>query len=248
MRTTLSILVAIALVAVAGVHSRSRADARREPVARETAPHVLKSEPPPTDDDHHRELKARALEAMLAWAPPSTIAQTHSTESYPQIASDVVDVALDPGEPALWADDADKSRTVTLLATIAYFEGHFWPYVEAGVCNDERLRADPVLRNGGCDGGRAYSLWQIHPVRNMVLLDNGLWGRAVGDSDRVITGDKLLADRKLAARTALHFLRASLRRDGTLCEYTGERRPNCPKADRRLRFALDWAESHAHGI
>jgi hypothetical protein len=244
MRTTLSILVALALVAIAGSYSSSRAAPHRETPVREVARHVLARESAPTEDAHHRELKAYVLEAMRAWAPSSTIAQTHSTEAYPSIASDLVDVALDPGEPTLWADDANKTRTATLLATVAYFEGHFWPYVEAGVCNDPKRRSDPVLRNGGCDGGAAYSLWQIHPVHRMVLLDDGLWGRATGDDDRVINGDKLLADRKLAARTALHFLRASIRRDGTLCEYTGERRPVCPKADRRLSFAREWVKLH----
>jgi hypothetical protein len=54
----------------------------------------------------------------------------------------------------------------------------------------------------------------------------------------------LLADRQLAARTALHFLRASIKRDGTLCEYTGEHHPDCPKGEKRLTFALDWAKNH----
>lgn len=52
-----------------------------------------------------------------------------------------------------------------------------------------------------------------------------------------------LHDRAIAAKVALHMLRASLKRDGTLCEYSGEVKP-CPKAAKRLKFAVDWSREH----
>lgn len=203
----------------------------------------LPQEVPPLEDVHHKELTNYVLESMKTWAPPSTIVQTHSNSNFASIAKDIVDVTLDPGEPALWKTDKNKTKTAVLVATIAYFEGHYWAYVEDGTCNS-KIRTNPVLKNGTCDSGEAFSLWQVHPGNGLVLLDNGMWGWAT-DTHRpdIVTGEKLLADRKLAAKTALHFLRASIKRDGTLCEYTGELKP-CVKAKQRLDFAVNWLEKH----
>ena len=56
-------------------------------------------------------------------------------------------------------------------------------------------------------------------------------------------GQDLLADRQRAARVALHMMRTSLKRSGTLCGYTGEAAP-CPKARQRLEFARDYLRAH----
>lgn len=209
-------------------------------ITKEHTIHVINE---PVNNKHHIELVTYILNAMKQWAPASTIIRSHNTDRFPSIADDIVTVVLDPTEPSLFHDDPSKLKTAVLLATVAYFEGHFWEYVEDGTCNASD-RSNPILKNGPCDGGTAYSLWQIHPEHGLVLLNN-TWGYSThNDSINVITGEKLLADRKLSAKTALHFLRASLNRNGTLCEYTGEHK-ECPKAKARLDFANAWVKAHA---
>jgi hypothetical protein len=232
------------------------------------------SELPLEESDHFKRLEGYVLNAMKTWAPAATIAGTHSQDDFETIARDMVSVVLDPGEPALFADTAEKERTAILLATMAYYEGHFWPYVDSGLCNDPKEKNNPILRNGNCDNGEAISFWQIHPGRGIVLLDNGLYGYRVSVTDkaprvgvraasadatraRPLSVDPLsvveskvataesLHDRRFAAKTALHMLRASLKRDGTLCEYTGELKP-CPKAEKRLKFAREWSDKHPY--
>jgi hypothetical protein len=243
MRTLFTIAAALGLFTFLSTPSFSEASMIEAPPIKEVILKQLIEETSPLEDAHHRQLTVYILESMRSWAPPSTIVQTHSTASYASIAKDIVDTVLDPGEPSLWKDDKQKTKTAVLSATMALFEGHYWKYVEDGTCN-AKDRSNPVLKNGTCDGGAAYSLWQVHPMRGLVLLDNGLWGWAV-DTKRsdVVTGEKLLADRRLAAKTALHFLRASIKRDGTLCEYTGESKP-CKKAEQRMKFAVNWLEKH----
>jgi len=229
---------------------------------------------PLEESAHFKKLESYVLGAMKAWAPADTIAGTHSQDDFDSIARDIVATVLDPGEPALFADGNEKEHTATLLSTMAYYEGHFWPYVDTGLCNDPKEKNNPILRNGGCDNGEAVSLWQIHPGRGIVLLDNGLYGYHVSVTDKVprvgvraasadatrarpLSVDPLsvgeskvataesLHDRRFAAKTALHMLRASLKRDGTLCEYTGELKP-CPKAEKRLKFAREWSDKHPY--
>jgi len=245
MRTILFLTAAVGLFTLLSLPSFRDAEASidRTAPSKETIIKQLMPETPPLEDAHHKILTSYILDSMRAWAPPSTIVQTHSTDTFPSIAKDIVDVVLDPGEPALWKNDETKPKTATLVATMALFEGHYWRYVEDGTCNSKN-RTNPVLKNGTCDGGTAFSLWQVHPQHGLVLLDNGLWGWSVDPSNpNVVTGEKLLADRVLAAKTALHFLRASIKRDGTLCEYTGEKKP-CRKAEQRVDFAVNWLEKH----
>jgi hypothetical protein len=245
MRTIVVILGTLGLFTLLSLPSfQAEASIDHVPSIKETiVKQLIDNEQPPLEDAHHKVLTSYILESMTRWAPPSTIVGSHDTKSFPSIARDIVNVVLDPGEPALWKNDENKTKTAVLVATVALFEGHYWKYVEDGTCN-AKDRSNPVLKNGTCDGGAAYSLWQVHPVRGLILFDNGTWGRAIDSHrDDVITGEKLLADRVLAAKTALHFLRASLKRDGTLCEYTGEKRV-CKKAQQRLDFATDWFDKH----
>jgi hypothetical protein len=243
MKTILVVLGTLGLFTFLSAPSFSEASMIAQAPIKDEPLKQLMPEVSPVKDSHHQALTKYILESMKVWAPPSSMVQTHSTGNFEAIAKDMVDTVLDPGEPALWKTDTSKTKTVTLLATMALFEGHYWKYVEDGTCNKSD-RSDPVLKNGSCDGGEAFSLWQVHPMSGLVLLDNGLWGWAV-DKNRpdVITGAKLLADRKVAAKTALHFLRASIKRDGTLCEYTGEKKP-CVKAAERMDFAVNWLEKH----
>jgi hypothetical protein len=238
--------------------------------------HVQPTEIGIEDSVHFKALEAYVLDAMETWAPAATIAGTHSQDGFASIARDVVAVVLNPGEPALFKNDLDRSRTATLLATLAYFEGHLWPYVDEGICNDPKQKNNPILKNGNCDGGFAVSQWQIHPGRGIVLFDTGSYGYVVGrgsdkgsteggvrtpsgfqaasavagppsvdslSDPRPVATAETLKDRRFAAKVALHMLRTSLKRDGSLREYTGELQSH-PKADQRLKFAREWSDKH----
>jgi len=180
-----------------------------------------------------------------------------------------VTVARD--EEPLFEGDVDRSKSAVLVATVAFFESGFAAYVDKGLCNDwswrrpkttgpdavpagEIRRRKSLLAAGSCDGGLAYSDWQIHPfdVRHrdgMVLLDGPrAWAFVAdvhdGQTHDVIHGKDMIEDRRKAARVALHMLRRALGRGpSNLCGYTGER-GDCPKGAQRLRFALDWSRKH----
>jgi hypothetical protein len=184
-------------------------------------------------------------------------------------ASDIVTVAR--SEEPLFEGDADRSRSAVLVATVAFFESGFAEYVDKGECNDwdwkhpkvtgpDAVPADEIRRRrallaaGPCDGGLAYSDWQIHPFDSrfrdgMVLFDGArAWAFAAdindGKEHEVIYGKDMIADRKKAARVALHMLRRALGRGAdNLCGYTGER-GDCPKGAQRLKFAVDWSRRH----
>ena len=184
-------------------------------------------------------------------------------------AGDIVSVVR--SEQALFEGDTDRSRTAVLVAALAFFESGFAEYVDAGQCNDwswkhprttgpdavpadEVKRRKSLLASGPCDGGFAYSDWQIHPFDSiwrdgLVLLDGPRsWSFAadVGDvqEHEIIHGKDMIEDRRKAARVALHMLRRAM---GTgrsnLCGYTGES-GSCPKGAQRMKFALDWSSRH----
>jgi hypothetical protein len=192
---------------------------------------------------------------------------------YGSIASDIVHMVR--SEKPAFPSDEDRSRTAVLVATVAFYEGAFAAYVDKGQCNDWKWRhpktsgpdamaADEVaarkalLASGGCDGGWAYSLWQIHPFdsswrEGIVLLDDSRqWSFASyvhdGVERKVIMGSDLIADRQLASQVALRMLRRSLgpTGSGNLCGYTGEG-SSCWKAALRQNFALDWSRRHPFG-
>jgi hypothetical protein len=137
-------------------------------------------------------------------------------------------------------------RSVVFLAALGYWEGaRFAAYVDEGKCNDWMAEAwkTPVrvpdkktgvatvypnfkvltaearklIAFGDCDGGHAYSLWQVWPH---------------GD----FTADRL-RERREAARAALLKARQSFALRGNLSCYTGELATNHPMADQRERFA-----------
>jgi hypothetical protein len=225
---------------------------------------LLQQDAPLEEQSRFKNLEMYIASALHEWEPSS-----HLQEA---VAHDIVRVALDPGEEALFPDDVNRAKTATLLASVEDHEGHGWAYVDRGVCNDPKQIDNPLLKNGNCDGGSAVSLFQIHPGRGIVLFSNGLYGyKSIEDprksahqqdtpaappagpagalsspsspQTQVITAAEL-HDRLVAAKVALHMLRASLRRDGTLCEYSGEVKL-CPKARKRLEFAEKWSASHA---
>jgi hypothetical protein len=161
---------------------------------------------------------------------------------YDAVARDIANVASDASEQPIWGDDVTRAKTAIVLTALAFFESRFWRFVDEGICNgrdSSRVRA-----LGNCDGGYAYSLWQIHPEDGLVLVGDG-WAHArdVRGVREVITGKMLIADRTLAARVALHIARRSIRAGAGLCQYTGELGP-CPKGNTRLGFALRWVARH----
>ncbi len=214
---------------------------RTRPVKEVPQKDILERDCPLEEQAHFKALELYIATALHAWEPFSTLQEA--------VAHDIVRAVLDPGEEPLFAGDDLKVQTAVLLASVETHEGHGMRYVDSGFCNDPKQKDNPLLKNGGCDGGHAVSLFQIHPGPGIVLLDNGLYGYRRSpppvDPSRTsqIVDAKALLDRPTATKTALHMLRAALKHDGTLCEYSGELRP-CPKAAKRLTFAKEWLTSH----
>lgn len=190
-------------------------------------------------------LEAYVLDAMRTWAPPATMID-RDTRHYAGIARDIVDVVQD--ERPAWADDHTKAKTAILLAAIAYWESHFWRHVDDGTCNDPIAAKKAfalIARTGNCDGGWAYSLWQVHPEGGIVLTKDGWKHSWDAPGEKAIVGADMIKDRRVAARVALRMARASIERSGTLCGYSGEPGP-CPKAVVRLDFARSWSRRHPY--
>jgi hypothetical protein len=167
---------------------------------------------------------------MTAWAKPD-----QKSASYADIARDIVEVS---GEP----------KMAITMASLAFWESRFWKHVDDGGCNTRRKEIRALMSvTGDCDGGIAWSLWQIHAF-GVVLTPDGEWKYAWDDhanpGQKSLTGADLIADRKLAARVAMAMVRKSLRLSGgTLCGYSGEPGP-CPKAAQRQQFAESWLRKH----
>lgn len=167
------------------------------------------------------------LAAMLAWTRPH--AQPKNAEDgawLSSIADDIASVSLQ--EPPLFSSDASRARTALLLASVARYESNFAPWVDTGLCNDRLWRRGDggglTRRWGDCDGGHAFSLWQIHAGA---------------------LGQTMIGDRRVAIREAITRLRVSLDAGKGLCWYTGENASGeCPKAELRLRTAQVWAVGH----
>ena len=253
-RVAAAVLAAMALCWVVFVWAKPHR-ATAPAVSRETATEAPAESPPTVDDvpvpepkPDTSKLEAYLLEAMTKWAPASTM-PGRDVAHFPAIAHDVAEVVLDPLEKALWEPDPGKGKTATLLAAMAFWEGRFWKHVDDGTCNDMAKRRQKKVREllfttGDCDGGIAYSLWQLHAY-GVVLTDDGEWKYSWdAPGKKSLTGADIIADRKLAARLALHMIRKSFRLSGhTLCGYSGEPGP-CPKAKMRLQFAENWSARH----
>ena len=161
------------------------------------------------------------------------------------IADDIVAVVSEETEPAVFPQDDDRHKTATLIATLAFWESNFQLYVDNGSCDDRAWRKTregrATLLSGDCDGGWAYSMFQIHPEGGIALEPGGGWHHEFG----AIDGQAMLADRKVAVRVALHMARQSIGHGAGLCQYSGEIGP-CPKAAARLSFAQRWWAAHPY--
>jgi len=170
-------------------------------------------------DMQHDEMKQYTLWVMDDW--------TRALASEPVASYD--DIADDIASAVVLHEDA------VLLAGLAYFEGaRYAAYVDGYQCNDADWRASDEGRRlmrvwGDCDGGHAYSIWQIHPIvdRSSKLYDL---------CNIEMIGP--MGSRYNAARCALAIARASVQAAGDLSGYTGEApvEGGHPKADERLRF------------
>lgn len=172
-------------------------------------------------------LPSYLLAAMLAWTSGSNRADRNEAR-YLEIATDIASVAT--SEPALFRDDASRTKSALVLLSIAFWESGFSAKVDRGELLGDR--------------GLAVSLWQIHDEGGLVMLPSGYaHARDVPGATDIVTAARLKADRRLAARMALHIALGSLKRSGGLCGYSGEPGP-CPRAKLRLEHAIQWYRSH----
>lgn len=196
--------------------------------------------------------------AILAWVPVRNLTPYGESESDARarlhaVAEDIVTVAMDAAEPATFTGTDGRIKTALLQASIASLEAGFQKFVEDGTCNTPGYVPD---RRGNCDGGHAFSLWQIHVFGGgYLLLEDGLLqttqfarGYASAHPDEVVRGQNLIADRKIAARVAQRLERSSLKNYHSLCAFTGE---PCgdgehPKALARFDRAKDYFAKHPY--
>lgn len=167
---------------------------------------------------------------MDAW-PHATVLPS---VDYDEVAEDIAAAVLEDPSDQPWED-------AVMLASLGWWEGaRYAQYVDDHRCNDLTWRAQKenaaLLHHGGtCDGGLAWSLWQIHPI-NDVSSRLSRWCRR-----------ELMEDRRSAARCALELARV----DPSLCGYTGEaaycargEACVCPKAKQRRDWALKALREH----
>lgn len=196
------------------------------------------------------------LTAILSWCPPAIYFAPYgetadqATARLTKISEDIVAVALDENEPAVFAGDTGRFKTALLHAAIASKENSYQRFVDEGLCNKRGYVPD---RRGGCDGGHAFSLWSIHVFGGgYILQPDGTLATvesapqtAHDHPELIVQGAQLLADRKTAIRVAQRIERQSLRQYHSLCAYSGEpcASGHHPKADARLERAQQyWAE------
>lgn len=219
------------------------------------------------------------LAAMISWVPLSAHlvpgangllvpeSELSVQARYEATAADIAAVVLDPNEPHVFRGSDHGDKEALELAAIGSFEGGFNKFVEDGDCNKKDYHAD---RRGTCDGGNAFSNWQIHIFGNGYILgpDGSLTSvdaekakaKALNTAPSflltdIIQGPQLLSDHRLAARVALRLVRFSWKNYSSLCGFTGE---DCgegrtvddhligghPKARQRHQRAVDYGRVH----
>jgi hypothetical protein len=206
-----------------------------------------------------QQLVTYILTAMLTWIPvrnltPYGETEAEATARLRSVAEDICMVALDANEPPVFGRADGRVKTALLDAAVASMETGFQKFVDDGSCNRRGYRAD---RRGDCDGGHAFTFWQLHVAGNgYILLEDGTLGsvfyspaaivKSAQDKGTVIRGPELLADRKTAIRVAQRIMRDSLKQHNSLCAYSGE---SCdegahPKASVRFERARTYLAQH----
>ena len=246
MKTAASVLGLLALAAVCAVAGIT-ADAKPlamltlRPASREPVDEPLSDAP--LDED------VEALGFDLAFAAKDWPEAVISHAALREVADNVAFAVLHSGDPAYpglpvvigecpipmdrgdWRMTDDPEARGVLAMALAYFEGaRFASYVDDESCNDRTWRTFSENRHlmhigGHCDGGLAFSFWQVH-------IDSGL----LSYDPKMVTAEKM-KDRTYAASVGLAMACRSLKASGSLVGYTGESRSWHPKADERLNFA-----------
>lgn len=194
------------------------------------------------------------LTAMLSWTPIQNFtmhgeAEDHARARLQDIASDIASVFTDSNEAPVFSGPTGRVRSALLLASIGSFEGGWQQFVEEGDCNKTGYKADG---RGSCDGGFAFTSWQIHIAGGGFLyvggrLTNVTYERqyAKDHPNEIINGNRLVADRRIAVRVAKDLIIETAGRDCLLCGYAGESSLQAhPKADARLQRAKDYWARH----
>jgi hypothetical protein len=223
MRNLILFVGILSIVSVAPSHA--------EPLVQRSVPVVVAPEVP---------ADVPAEELIVPIDPPFSVLATYVLSvmrSWPAAvpscpAADLEAIARDV------ASVASNVREAVLLAGLGYWEGaRFADYVDRGACNDPAWRASTgglrTMRQwGDCDGGHAHSLWQIHPIVDVV---SPLYG---------LCNAEAVSERVGAARCALAIARGSISSTGDLRAYTGEIWGGHPKADERLKFVQRAIDKH----
>jgi hypothetical protein len=154
--------------------------------------------------------------AAAAWLP--TKGSDDRARAELVVADAIATVVEDPTEPPIRKGWTKPFGALVLLAVAFEESGAVWPAVLRGECHP-------------CDGGLAFSPWQIHPEQGGIILEGDRYtyanARAGG---AVIRGRDLEADPVLAARVALHMARVSV--------------GNWTRGATAMRRARAWSEAH----
>lgn len=180
---------------------------------------------------------------------------------YEETAEQIAEVAFE--EPPLFQNDDDRSKTALLMASVPSFEGGFNKWVDDGTCNTKEFQDRAKKQNRvECDGGLAWSVWQLH-MYGYVFKDGDLvqarWLRLSAKAEdrewikahesEIITGPQVIADRKLAAKLAYFIMKDTLHNHRSLCGYSGE---SCtgphPLAAARFDRAVNYRKAHPFEI
>lgn len=165
----------------------------------------------------------------------------HARARYEAIAENIVDVALDYTLPPIWRGAEGDVKTALVLASIGSLEGGYHAWVANGACNKK------TWIGGGCDGGHAFTIFQIHVYDFVLRGDSITQAKYLNDAQpvEIIHGHDLIDDPRLGALVAYHLVRGSMLAYGSLCAYSGE---SCtgkhPKADARLERAKVYLDKH----
>lgn len=226
------------------------------------------------------QLVSYILTAMLAWVPirsqyergPDGKAlrdargywvqedQDEALARYEATARDIVSIALNSDNKPMFTGDSGRVKTALQLASIGSFEGGFHKWVENGWCNTPIWQEfDHKNKMVECDGGAAWSNWQIHMYHFLIrgpemvqlqYLKNSLKPEdreyAKVHADEVIKGEQLVSDHKFAAQVAYYLAYSSIHKNHSLCEYSGEPcdGDHHPLAQLRQDRAVDYFKKH----
>jgi hypothetical protein len=135
------------------------------------------------------------LSLLVYLAPPDKLAALPQLPGWHETAAQKLErygsIAADVGAVAEELEPKSPRRAAVLLVALAFMEGGLAADVDTGPCYR------PLLSSPRCDGGAAFSLWQIR--------------LGAGSTSEGWTGADLQGDRRKAARVALRMAWRSIR-------------------------------------